>query len=398
MASKSSLEQQKKQAEDLITCSICLGYFVDPRILPCSHTYCLQCIRQIAASSGGQFNCPLRDGTRIRASNIDSLPINRNLRDMVDLVPSLIGTNDQNRERRNEQQTSRIPGYATPSVQSTDTVTLKSDSETKSVSISNLLSSRTLELDTNKLCRADIQKIIIALGQNKSVKQLTIKSHCHSIAQILAETLRVNNTLTHLTMSNDIQDDSCILISNALFTNHSLRCLNLRRNKITSEGCKAISEMLKSNRTLEDLNICRNKLGDEGISSICEALLVNETLSRLDIYQTNMSTKGLTSVVQMLRRNRTLTWLDIGDNNIDDNGITRIADALKQNNTLTELCAKFNKISETGASALMDALKTNQTLKTIKLQFNNIPEEVAAEIHKKTPQLKITGFGICSVS
>ena len=100
MASKSSLEQQKKQAEDLITCAICLGYFVDPRILPCSHTYCLRCIHQAAASSGGQFNCPLRDGTRIRANNIDSLPINRNLRDMVDLLPSLISTTDQNIERR----------------------------------------------------------------------------------------------------------------------------------------------------------------------------------------------------------------------------------------------------------------------------------------------------------
>ncbi|CAF3644598.1 unnamed protein product [Rotaria sordida] len=141
MASKSSLEQQKKQAEDLITCSICLGYFIDPRILPCSHTYCLQCIHQAAASSGGQFNCPLRDGTRIRANNIDSLPINRNLRDMVDLLPGLIS---------NERQTSRIPNNAMPSVPSTDTVTLKTDSGTKYLSISNLLSRPTTILFDNK--------------------------------------------------------------------------------------------------------------------------------------------------------------------------------------------------------------------------------------------------------
>ncbi|CAF3025540.1 unnamed protein product [Rotaria sp. Silwood2] len=103
MASKSSLGQHKQQAEDLITCALCLGYFDDPRILPCSHTYCLRCIRQTAASNGGQFDCPLRDGTRIGTKNIDSLPINRNVRDMVDVLPSLMGANDQNREGSRRQ-------------------------------------------------------------------------------------------------------------------------------------------------------------------------------------------------------------------------------------------------------------------------------------------------------
>jgi hypothetical protein len=44
-----------------IECSSCLSVFVDPRILPCGHTFCLQCIEgQIASSSNKtSFPCSL---------------------------------------------------------------------------------------------------------------------------------------------------------------------------------------------------------------------------------------------------------------------------------------------------------------------------------------------------
>ncbi len=71
--------------EDPITCVICLKYFDDPRILPCSHTYCLQCIKQMASAKNGQFECPMRDGTTIDSNHIDSLPLNRVARDIIEL-------------------------------------------------------------------------------------------------------------------------------------------------------------------------------------------------------------------------------------------------------------------------------------------------------------------------
>jgi hypothetical protein len=94
MASESTRKQEKQQVGHLITCVICLDYFDDPRILPCSHTYCLQCIHKIASSNHDQFECPLRDGTIIEKDHIDSLPINRAVRDMVDVLPNVVGAND----------------------------------------------------------------------------------------------------------------------------------------------------------------------------------------------------------------------------------------------------------------------------------------------------------------
>ncbi|CAF1154300.1 unnamed protein product [Adineta steineri] len=86
MSSKTPGEEFKEQLEDIIKCPICLDNFNEPRMLSCSHTYCLECIKKFAASNHGQFTCPLRDGTTISSTNIDSLPLNLVIRDIVDLV------------------------------------------------------------------------------------------------------------------------------------------------------------------------------------------------------------------------------------------------------------------------------------------------------------------------
>ncbi len=299
---------------------------------------------------------------------------------------------------KRQQQTLPMTSTVPPLIPVTDTIMLKTKSETKSVPLSKALSSATLEVNNSNLSVTDMKRIISALKQNKTVKELRIISGCPHVIKILADVLKVNQTLTHLDILFGMNDDDCLLIANALIINRSLQYLKLSQNKITSKGCKAIGEMLKSNRTLIYLKICRNKLRDEGIQFICEALMINETLQHLDIYQTKMSTIGCASIAQMLRTNRTLTLIDIGDNNISDNGIIVIADALKYNNTLIELDAKWNKITKKGGLALINTLKSNRTLKTVKLQFNSMPQEVEKKIEQKAPQLKTTGLGICSIS
>lgn len=52
----------EKQEEELIQCPICLEHCKDPRMLPWSHTFCLECIEQVAAHNNDQFMCPFRDG------------------------------------------------------------------------------------------------------------------------------------------------------------------------------------------------------------------------------------------------------------------------------------------------------------------------------------------------
>jgi hypothetical protein len=69
----------------LITCVICRDLFDDPRLLPCSHTYCRKCIEQMASANNDQFECPLRDGFAISKNEIIALPFNRIARDLLEL-------------------------------------------------------------------------------------------------------------------------------------------------------------------------------------------------------------------------------------------------------------------------------------------------------------------------
>jgi hypothetical protein len=78
---------KEKVIKDIITCGICLDYYKDPRLLPCSHTYCYECIRQLIKNN--QFTCPLRDDTTINENDIGNLPINRTAKDMAEYLPSL---------------------------------------------------------------------------------------------------------------------------------------------------------------------------------------------------------------------------------------------------------------------------------------------------------------------
>jgi hypothetical protein len=80
MASKN-----KAIVENSITCIICQEPFDDPRLMPCSHTYCRKCIEGMAAVNRDQFECPLRDGCKILKKDIGSLPLNRAIRDLVEL-------------------------------------------------------------------------------------------------------------------------------------------------------------------------------------------------------------------------------------------------------------------------------------------------------------------------
>ena len=38
-------------------CSVCLELFTEPKVLPCCHTFCLECLKK-TATSGGQVTCP----------------------------------------------------------------------------------------------------------------------------------------------------------------------------------------------------------------------------------------------------------------------------------------------------------------------------------------------------
>ena len=72
--------------EPTVTCIICKQRFIDPRILPCSHTYCLHCIQDNISINRDQFQCPIDDEITISRHMIDSLPKNETMNSVIEYL------------------------------------------------------------------------------------------------------------------------------------------------------------------------------------------------------------------------------------------------------------------------------------------------------------------------
>ena len=66
-----------QELEKEITCPVCHDHFQDPKILPCCHYYCKQCIHALAHRAGANqpFPCPeCRSVTFLPQNDPDQLP------------------------------------------------------------------------------------------------------------------------------------------------------------------------------------------------------------------------------------------------------------------------------------------------------------------------------------
>lgn len=82
----------------LTECPICLKLFIDPKLLPCFHTFCMRCLEQYAQQakkeSGEKMSCPLcRKEFIIPAEGVTGLPKNFFMENMIELTRLLSKSN-----------------------------------------------------------------------------------------------------------------------------------------------------------------------------------------------------------------------------------------------------------------------------------------------------------------
>ena len=66
-----------KELEEEITCAICHEHYTEPKVLPCCHYYCKQCLHQLTLRKGAHkpFSCPeCRKDTTLPEGGLDNLP------------------------------------------------------------------------------------------------------------------------------------------------------------------------------------------------------------------------------------------------------------------------------------------------------------------------------------
>lgn len=76
------------QLDDELTCSVCLELYDCPLTLPCLHTFCSECLRELTQSSNGlTIVCPqCRVDTPIPIGGFGKFPKNFNLQNIIQKV------------------------------------------------------------------------------------------------------------------------------------------------------------------------------------------------------------------------------------------------------------------------------------------------------------------------
>ncbi|XP_078665676.1 uncharacterized protein LOC144908040 [Branchiostoma floridae x Branchiostoma belcheri] len=76
----------KREVHEELSCSICLELFTRPKVLPCQHTFCQDCLQGVAGR-GGTFQCPnCRRQVRLPPQGVAGLPDNLMAANMCEKV------------------------------------------------------------------------------------------------------------------------------------------------------------------------------------------------------------------------------------------------------------------------------------------------------------------------
>ncbi|XP_070810762.1 E3 ubiquitin-protein ligase TRIM56 [Pituophis catenifer annectens] len=86
MAAKAS-SLWENLSSSFLTCTICLGHYCQPKILPCLHSYCQDCLKKLLGGSKRELRCPeCREPVPLPAG-IEGLKTNFFINGFLDLVP-----------------------------------------------------------------------------------------------------------------------------------------------------------------------------------------------------------------------------------------------------------------------------------------------------------------------
>ncbi|XP_071839153.1 uncharacterized protein [Apostichopus japonicus] len=77
----------KDIADTFFECSICLDLFKEPKLLPCLHRFCKQCLKPILEGQAGTFECPLcKDVCKIPNDRIDGFKTDFHMKSMLQFI------------------------------------------------------------------------------------------------------------------------------------------------------------------------------------------------------------------------------------------------------------------------------------------------------------------------
>ena len=127
-------------------------------------------------------------------------------------------------------------------------------------------------------------------------------------------------------------------ISDALFTNTTLKALLLINVTITDEDTSNLSTMLSINKTLGILELSNCNITDNGVRYICEGLTKNQTLTELSIsYNPQITSASTSTIAELINTTKSLTDLHLYGTSLNNDDIKTICTKLIENTTTQTL-------------------------------------------------------------
>ena len=201
--------------------------------------------------------------------------------------------------------------------------------------------------------------------------ELSVNLHSISITnnfEIICDCLKVNNTLSELILSNNIEAGKLLKAINKV--NIRLQHLDLSQNSITDDGILAICDYLKKHKMLCHLNVSKNHITDEGAKRLAEAIAVNARLQELNICKNWIGEKGVMKIAESCSKNKKLHKLICTHNNLSRSRLIAINDFIRKMNAVQIFDTSWNSI---GAKNGKLAIKTIYQLFDLKqkIQLDN---------------------------
>ena len=158
------------------------------------------------------------------------------------------------------------------------------------------------------------------------------------ISTLSAELQTTNNTMVNLFLSYSSITGGIKQISDALFTNTTLKVLSLINVTITDEDTSNLSTMLSINKTLELLELSNCNITDNGVRYICEGLTKNQTLTELNIrYNPQITSASTSTIAELINTTKSLTDLHLHGTSLNNDDIKTICTSLIENTTIQTL-------------------------------------------------------------
>lgn len=269
-----------------------------------------------------------------------------------------------------------------------------------------------LSLAGNKIGIYDLRILINSILPNKVIKKIDLqRCNLHdSEIQFIAESLLPNSKITHMNLSHNFQENTVAIKSffKSLAKNSYLLELNLSNMNVRGIANLA-AEAIKYNKTLTYLNLSNHynfvPHGEDltfdimgysqtqsylcpTLQELADALIENSTLKKLDLSKNAMNAKALLDIAIVLGR-LNLEWLDLSFNYERDQSFyhdseyrtniklilkqlfNALKDGLSINKSLKFLGLNRVDLTDDYIDSIFNGLKQNNTLQEIEIRNNS---------------------------